>query len=83
MIPINPTTSYIRSRKFVEEEWQRYFDNSRADQVGGGWRGLVYANLATIDPGAGWSFFSQDGFQRDWLDGGASLTWYLLYTAGE
>ena len=86
MIPLNPSSAYIRSKKFVAEEWQSYFRDGAvapAHTVGGGWRGLLYANLAIIDPVASYRFFSQDNFDYGWLDGGASRTWYLAYAAGE
>ncbi len=83
MLPINPSSAYTRNRNFVAEEWATYFDNGRADEVAGGWRGILYANLALIDPVASWRFFSQSDFDLNWIDGGASRTWYLAYAAGE
>jgi endo-1,3(4)-beta-glucanase len=67
---------------FVAEEWIKFFSGDRADQVAGGWRGILYANLAIIDPVAAWEFFSQPNFKPEWLDGGASRAWYLAYAAG-
>ena len=81
MIPLNPSSALTRPRAFIQEEWQQYFSNGRADQVQGGWRGILYANLAIIDPKTAWKFFAQDGFQNAWLDGGASRTWYLAWCA--
>ena len=81
MIPLNPSTTLTRTRPFVQEEWQQYFSNGRADQVQGGWRGILYANLATVDPKTAWNFFAQDDFKQEWLDGGASRTWYLVWCA--
>ncbi|KAI9824472.1 MAG: hypothetical protein M1826_007335 [Phylliscum demangeonii] len=82
MIPIHPGSAYTRSKTFVSEEWATYFDKGRVDQVAGGWRGILYANLAIIDPVASWKFFSQSNFDAGSLDGGASRTWYLAYAAG-
>lgn len=82
MLPIVPSSAYTRRRAFVAEEWARFFDNGRVDQVVGGWRGILYSNLALIDPAAAWRFFSQAAFKPEWLDGGASLTWYLALSAG-
>lgn len=65
----------------VKEEWEAYFSNGRVDQVGGGWRGILYANLALIDPCTAYNFFCQQNFDWRWLDGGASTTWYLAYCA--
>ncbi|KAI9790440.1 MAG: hypothetical protein M1816_005104 [Peltula sp. TS41687] len=82
MIPINPSSAYTRSRDFVSEEWKTYFDQGRADSAEGGWKGILYANLAIIDPISSWKFFSQSNFNDAWLDDGASRAWYLAYAAG-
>lgn len=84
MIPHNPSTSYTRSPKFVQEEWLAYFSASSpysAAQIEGGWRGILYANLAVIDPKVSWEFFAQDGFDPSWLDGGQTRTWALICAA--
>ena len=86
MIPINPSSAYTRTARFVREEWDSYFDadgSTPVDTVQGGWRGILYANLAIINPKAAWDFFAQPNFDPGWLDGGASRTWYLAYAAGE
>lgn len=82
MIPIVPISAYTRNKNFITEEWARYFDNGRVDQVQGGWRGILYSNYALINAKAAWKFFSQAAFKPEWLDGGASLTWYLALSAG-
>jgi endo-1,3(4)-beta-glucanase len=81
MIPLAPPSPLIRTRTFVKEEWETYFSNGRINQVGGGWRGILYANLALADPKKAWEFFSQKRFDLGWLDGGASRTWYLAWYA--
>ncbi|KAI1416528.1 glycoside hydrolase family 81 protein [Hypoxylon sp. FL1857] len=83
MIPLLPSTKLTRPPNFVKQEWATYFDKGRADNVEGGWKGILYANLATVDPQTAWNFFSRKDFDPSWLDGGASLTWYLAYCAGE
>ncbi|CAD0090693.1 unnamed protein product [Aureobasidium vineae] len=81
MIPAGfPFSAYVRTQKFVTEEWNAFFSNGRAI-VDGGWRGILYANLATIQPAASYAFFSDPNFNPAYLDGGASLTWYLTYSA--
>lgn len=82
MLPLLPSSTLSRSKRFVNEEWDTYFSNGRAN-VEGGWRGILYANLALADAQASWNFFTQDGFNANWLDGGASRTWYLALAAGE
>lgn len=81
MIPLNPSSAYTRPKDFVTEEWNTYFSNGRADQVAGGWRGILYANLALIDPQTSYNYFASDNFDYGSLDGGASRTWYLAYSA--
>ena len=81
MIPINPSSALTRTTKFVREEWDAFFSDGRVDRVSGGWRGLLMANLALVDPKAAWTFFSRPDFDRRLIDGGASLTWYLAYCA--
>ena len=83
MLPLLPSSTLTRTTRFVQEEWDTYFSNGRADAVQGGWKGILYANLAIVDAKTSWSFFSQAGFDASWLDGGASRTWYLALAAGE
>lgn len=82
MIPINPSSGYTRNQKFIKEEWATYFDNGRVDHVAGGWRGILYSNLALIDPKAAYEWFSGPNFNAQYLDNGATLTWYLALSAG-
>lgn len=83
MIPLLPSSTLTRTGTFVTEEWNAYFSNGRADSVAGGWRGLLYANLAIIDPVTSFKFFNNTNFDNSWLDGGASKTWYLAFAAGK
>ncbi|KAH6544862.1 endo-1,3(4)-beta-glucanase [Parastagonospora nodorum] len=80
MIPLNPTSAYTRGAKFVKEEWDTYFSSGRVDQIQGGWKAILYANYALINPQAAYDFFADPNFNTQ-LDGGASRTWYLAYTA--
>ncbi|KAJ9299057.1 CAZyme family GH81 [Paecilomyces variotii] len=85
MLPLMPNSAYLRNRNFVSQEWNAMFAPNASDpaqNVEGGWKGVLYANLAIIDPNASWNFFSQSNFSYSWLDGGASRTWYLAYAAG-
>ena len=83
MLPLLPHTPMVRGADFVREEWETYFSEGRADRVAGGWKGILFGNYATIDPRGAYRFFSDPGFDVSWLDGGASLTWYLCFAAGE
>ena len=80
MIPLTPISPFIRLQSFVTAEWQAKLATI-VGQVNSGWRGILMANLAISDPQTAWNFFTT-GFQDSWLDNGASLTWYLAFTAG-
>lgn len=85
MLPLLPHSPFTRQKEFVQQEWQAIFASnasSPAEKVDGGWKGVLYANLALIDPKAAWAFFSQQNFNYSWIDGGASRTWYLAFAAG-
>lgn len=85
MIPLTAASVLTRSPTFVQEEWQTYFaEGAVADarNVTGGWKGILYANYALIDPVGAFDFFSDPDFDDSWLDGGASKTWYLALAAG-
>lgn len=85
MLPLLPSSAYIRNPNFVTQEWNEYFGPNGAKpatQVDGGWKGVLYANLALIQPKAAWNFFSSNNFDYSWVDGGASRTWYLAFAAG-
>jgi endo-1,3(4)-beta-glucanase len=80
MIPLTPISPFIRSATFVADEWAALL-SSVISSVNSGWRGILMANLAIASPYDAWQFFT-NGFQSAWLDDGASLTWYLAFTAG-
>lgn len=81
MLPLLPFSTLTRAQPFVTQEWNQYFANGYAQNVTGGWRGVLMANLAIIQPVNSYKFFSQPNFDYSQLDGGASLTWYLTYSA--
>ena len=83
MLPLLPHTPYVRLPSFAAEEWRALFRDGRADKVSGGWKGILLGNYATIDPRGAYAAFSASNFDPGSLDGGASLTWYLAYSAGE
>lgn len=82
MIPILPHSSYTRSARFVQEEWDAYFD-STIETFNSGWRVILEINHAISDPVASYAFFSNATGQwnPNFLDDGASRTWYLAYSA--
>lgn len=81
MIPILPPTPFVRVNRFVKEEWRTWFSDGRIDNIGNAWKGIVYANYATIEPTKAFEFFAAKDFEPQWIDGGASLTWFLAYSA--
>nr|XP_036586971.1 glycosyl hydrolase family 81 [Colletotrichum truncatum]KAF6797701.1 glycosyl hydrolase family 81 [Colletotrichum truncatum] len=81
MIPLLAPSPFVRTPDFVREEWETYFSGGRVDGIAGGWRGIIYGNLATIDGRTAFDFFNSPNFDPGWIDGGASLTWYLTYAA--
>lgn len=86
MLPLLPSSPFVRNRKFVAEEWNALFASNAtkpANEVEGGWQGVLYANLALVDPATSWKFFARSGFDYGAIDGGATRTWYLAFAAGE
>ncbi|KAJ5170259.1 Glycoside hydrolase family 81 [Penicillium coprophilum] len=85
MLPLMPHSPFTRQKEFVQQEWQAIFAENAstpASKVDGGWKGVLYANLALVDPKASWEFFAQPNFNYSWIDGGATRTWYLAFAAG-
>ncbi|KAK9477672.1 endo-1,3(4)-beta-glucanase [Lipomyces japonicus] len=81
MIPITPVSSYMRSPQYVNEEWHALLSNRARELTNSGWKGILYANVALFDAKLSFNFFADPGFKDEWLDGGASRTWYLAYAA--
>lgn len=48
----------------------------------GGWNGILQANRAVFDPKGSWMFFTSNDFVKEYLDPGASKSWYLALVAG-
>ncbi|KAK9451564.1 endo-1,3(4)-beta-glucanase [Limtongia smithiae] len=81
MMPLTPVSSLIRHPNFVEEEWDSLLASVAPTPLGA-WTGVVYGNLGLYDPQSAYDFFAVSDFDTDYLDSGASLTWYLAYLAG-
>lgn len=86
MLPLLPSSKLTRAPEFVRQEWEAYFADGGVDPastVQGGWKGVLMANYAIIDPRTSYNFFSNvsGDFQVGMLDGGASQTWYLAWSA--
>lgn len=83
MIPLLAPTPFVRVPAFVQEEWEAFFSEGRIDEIRNAWKGIIYGSYATVEPKKAWEFFSSADFDPQWLDGGASLTWFMAYSAGE
>lgn len=81
MIPITPVSSYLRQPEFVEQEWNSIL-SSLVGTLNSGWVGILRLNQALFDPKSSYEFFAQSDFSSTWLDGGASRTWCLAFSAG-
>ena len=81
MLPITPISPFIRQPSFCRQEWAAKFQG-KTSSINSGWRGVLMANTSLFDPRESWQFFAQDGFNDQWLDDGATRTWYLTMAAG-
>lgn len=81
MIPLSPISAYIRTTRFVQEEWETILQNV-VPGVKDGWKGILMANYGLINPAGAWDFFTSPGFQDAFLDPGTSKTWYLALIGG-
>ncbi|GKT88730.1 endo-beta-glucanase (glycosyl hydrolase family 81) [Colletotrichum tofieldiae] len=84
MLPIVPSSAYVRKASFVREEWDQYFAGNKSGSLtAAGFAGHVYVNLAIADkPGAveSYKFMKSLTPSSPYLDG-VSLTWNIAYTA--
>lgn len=78
MLPLIPTSPYVRTAAFAQDEWNAYFAGT-INTINDGWKGILYLNMALWSPKASWNFFAQSSFNNQWLDGGASRTWSLAF----
>lgn len=82
MLPITPAMPYVRSTKFVQEEWEVYFDKGRAENAVDGWKSILMGNYAIINAEGSWNWFSVPRAPGD-IDGGLSQTWGLAHAGSE
>ncbi|KAK0376064.1 glycosyl hydrolase family 81 [Colletotrichum limetticola] len=84
MLPIVPSSAYVRKASFVREEWDQYFAGNKSGSLtSGGFAGHVYANLAIADKAGAvesYEFMRKQTPDSRYLSG-VSLTWNLAYTA--
>ena len=83
MIPVHAPTGLTRNKNFIQEEWDAFFGGGKLDNIDNPWKGIAYAQYALVDPVVTWEFFASPTFQDNWIDGGASRSWYMAYAAGK
>lgn len=76
MLPLNPASPFIKTAAWAQREWNLYF-NGKTTNITDGWRGVLHSNVMLWNPTNAFDFFTQDGFKEEWLDQGASRSWYL------
>lgn len=80
MIPITGASGLIRSKDFVKQEWDAKL-STLVEGMTSGWAGILRSNQALTDANTAYKWFASDSFQSAYLDGGASRTWYLAFSA--
>ncbi|QLG73884.1 hypothetical protein HG535_0F03960 [Zygotorulaspora mrakii] len=75
-IPITPASSFVRTPKFVEEEWREKL-SPIVNDIKDGWQGIIMLNAALFDPRISFNYFNTP---EVFLDNGQSLTWSLAYS---
>ncbi|KAK1982180.1 family 81 glycosyl hydrolase [Colletotrichum cereale] len=84
MLPIVPSSAYVRAASFVRDEWDQFFAGNKSGSLGSsGFAGHCYVNLAIADePGAveSYRFMKSQPPNSTYLDG-SSLAWDIAYTA--
>jgi endo-1,3(4)-beta-glucanase len=81
MLPISPISAYMRSKKFVNEEWQSFFKGNNFMPKADGWRSVLFGNQALIEPLASFRFFASEKFKSSWIGVGESRAYYLFYSS--
>ncbi|KAJ4360635.1 endo-1,3-beta glucanase [Didymosphaeria variabile] len=87
---LHPSPPPIMFRPILSPKQSAWSSNVKADPlaggpyVDGGWRGILFSNLALADPKTAYSFF-RDGvggvWDERWVDGGATRSWCLVWCA--
>ncbi|KAJ0399828.1 hypothetical protein P43SY_008134 [Pythium insidiosum] len=79
MIPITPITEFVRTRQFVQEEWDQVLSREPDvinDKLDNPWLSLLYANYATVNKA-----LAMQKLQRAAMDDGLTRTWALYMAA--
>jgi endo-1,3(4)-beta-glucanase len=78
MLPMTPMLPFVRSKKFVTQEWQQKL-KSIVDGISDSWKSILYMNYATINPADAFKFFKNNPSTP--LDDGLLRTWALFWSA--
>lgn len=79
MLPISPVTEYVRSRQFVEEEWNQVLSREAIivnNELSNTWTSLLYANYATVNKDV-----AMTKLQTTAMDDGLTRSWALYMAA--
>ncbi|GAB9469637.1 putative endo-1,3-beta-glucanase [Globisporangium polare] len=79
MLPISPVTEYVRSRQFVEEEWNQVLSREAIivnNELSNTWTSLLYANYATVNKDV-----AMAKLQTATMDDGLTRSWALYMAA--
>jgi hypothetical protein len=79
-IPICPISSYIRTKTFAVNEWNRYFgeDFIVVDKT---WTSLIRGGQALVNAEKCYLFFSSSSFDSEYMMDGDNRAYYLVYAA--
>ncbi|CAG8548904.1 5236_t:CDS:2 [Ambispora leptoticha] len=80
MIPTTSITPYVRSNKFVNEEWEEVL-SSLVNNIPDGWKSILQMNYAQVNPNSVYTYFSQNPDAP--LDDGLTRTWALFWSASQ
>jgi endo-1,3(4)-beta-glucanase len=80
MIPICPISSYIKTKTFAVNDWNRYFgeDFIVADKT---WTSLIREGQALVNAEKSYLFFSSSSFEFEYMMDGESRAYYSIYAA--
>ncbi|KAL1924322.1 uncharacterized protein VTP21DRAFT_7357 [Calcarisporiella thermophila] len=78
MLPMTPIMTYMRSKEFVNSEWDERIA-AIIDSVSDGWKSILYLNLALANTEKPLSYFLHNPNAP--LDDGLSRTWALFWAA--
>ncbi|DAZ93071.1 TPA: hypothetical protein N0F65_008865 [Lagenidium giganteum] len=79
MLPFSPVTEYVRTKQFVQEEWDQVLSHEaivKNNDMSNPWLSLLYVNYATVDKQT-----ALDKLTQVSLDDGLSRSWALYMAA--